>query len=143
PGRILTTKLPPRLRRLLRQAAPEVERPLRDELSSIEQLEERARALAARLTIDPKPGRAANRSYPRLEENARLLEAAYRTLADDVRRGEFITPASEWILDNFHLVASEIRGVRENLPHGYYRELPKLAPRELAGTPRVYALAVE
>jgi len=72
-----------------------------------------------------------------------LLDEAYRTLADDVHRGEFVTPAAEWILDNFHLVASEIRGVRENLPRGYYRELPKLALRELAGTARVYALAVE
>ncbi len=129
--------------RRLRGAPAELDQPLRDELSSIEQLEERARALGARLTIDPEPGRAANRSYPRLEENARLLDAAYRTLADDVRRGDFITPASEWILDNFHLVATEIRGVRQNLPRDYYRELPKLALRELAGTARIYAIAVE
>jgi hypothetical protein len=73
----------------------------------------------------------------------RVLDTAYRTLADDVHRGEQVTTAAEWILDNFHLVASEIRGVRQNLPRGYYRELPKLATRELAGTPRVYALAVE
>ena len=38
---------------------------------------------------------------------------------------------------------SEIREVRQNLPRGYYRELPKLAARELAGNARVYALAVE
>src|SRR5687768_3671358 len=132
-------RLPP----LLRRGRTELEKPLRDELSSIEQLEERAKALAARLTIDPDPGRAADRSYPRLEENAALLAAAYRTLAEDVHRGEFVTPASEWILDNFHLVASEIRGVRQNLPAGYYRELPKLAARDLAGTARVYAMAVE
>ena len=60
-----------------------------------------------------------------------------------MHRGEFVTPAGEWLLDNFHLVASEIRDVRQNLPRGYYRELPKLASRELAGNARVYALAVE
>ncbi len=54
-----------------------------------------------------------------------------------------MTAAAEWLLDNFHLVASEIRDVRRNLPRGYYRALPKLASRELAGTARVYALAVE
>ncbi|KAB2956365.1 MAG: carbohydrate-binding protein, partial [Thermoanaerobaculia bacterium] len=124
-----------------RPAAPE--RPLRDELSSIEQLEERAKALAARFTLDPDPRRGGDRTYRRLDDNARLLEQAYRTLADDVHRGEFVTPAAEWILDNFHLVASEIRGVRQNLPRGYYRELPKLALREQAGTARVYAMAVE
>ncbi len=33
--------------------------------------------------------------------------------------------------------------MRRNLPRGYYRELPKLALRELAGDARVYAMAVE
>jgi cyclic beta-1,2-glucan synthetase len=51
-----------------------------------------------------------------------------------VHRGEFVTAATEWLLDNFHLVASEIRDVRQNLPRGYYRKLPKLAldARQLA-----------
>ena len=120
-----------------------LDKPLRDELSSIEQLEERAKALAARFTLDPDFRRGGDRTYRRLDDNTRVLEAAYRTLADDVHRGEFVTPAAEWILDNFHLVASEIRGIRQNLPRGYYRELPKLASRELAGTARVYAMAVE
>jgi cyclic beta-1,2-glucan synthetase len=127
----------------LRRQPVELEKPLRDELSSIEQLEERAKALAARFTLDANSRRGGDRTYRRLDDNARLLDEAYRTLADDVHRGEVVTTAAEWILDNYHLVASEIRGVRQNLPRGYYRELPKLAPRELAGTPRVYALAVE
>ncbi len=127
----------------MRRPPAELEKPLRDELSSIEQLEERAKALAARFTLDTNSRRGGDRTYRRLDENARLLDEAYRTLADDVHRGEVVTTAAEWILDNYHLVASEIRGVRQNLPRGYYRELPKLAPRELAGTPRVYALAVE
>ena len=55
-----------------------------------------------------------------------------------MHRGEFVTPAAEWLLDNFHLVASEIRDVRQNLPRGYYRELPKLASREQRrGGPRL------
>ena len=125
------------------RAPPSAERPLRDELLSIERLEERAKALAARFTVDPDPGRVARSVFPRLDDNARVLSEAYRTLADDVHHGAFVTPAAEWLLDNFHLVASEIRDVRHNLPRGYYRELPKLAPRELAGHARVYAMAVE
>jgi cyclic beta-1,2-glucan synthetase len=54
-----------------------------------------------------------------------------------------VTPATEWILDNYHLVAGEIHDVRRDLPRSYYRELPKLATRELAGSARVYALALE
>ncbi|HEX8910565.1 MAG TPA: glucoamylase family protein, partial [Anaeromyxobacteraceae bacterium] len=117
-------------------------KPLRDELLSIERLEERARSLAARFTVDPS-GRRARSVFPRFHDNARLLRDAYRALADDVRRGEFVTPAAEWLLDNYHLVAGEIRNVRQHLPRGYYRELPKLVSRELAGDARVYALAVE
>ncbi len=118
------------------------ERPFRDELLSVERLDERARSLAARFTVDPS-GRAARSVFPRFDDNVRVLREAYRTLADDVHRGEFVTASAEWLLDNFHLVASEIRDVRQNLPRGYYRELPKLAAREQAGNARVYALAVE
>lgn len=129
------------LRRKFR-ATGKVEKPLRDELLSIENLEERARALAARFTVDPS-GRQSRSVFPRLDENARLLREAYRTLLDDAHRGQFITSASEWLLDNFHLVSFEIREIQKNLPHSYYRELPKIASRELAGNARVYALAVE
>jgi cyclic beta-1,2-glucan synthetase len=121
----------------------EGERPLRDELLSIERLDERARALAARFTIAPNPRRRARNLFPRFDENARLLAEAYSTLSQAVHQGEFITPAAEWLLDNYHLVAAEIGNVRESLPLSYYRELPKLALRELAGNARVYALAIE
>ena len=131
------------LRRLRRRRGRAPEKPLRDELLSIERLEERAKALAARLTVDPTPRRNARDVFPRFDDNARVLREAYLTMADDVHRGEFVTPAAEWLLDNYHLVASEIRDVRQNLPRDYYRELPKLATRELAGDARVYAMAVE
>ena len=121
----------------------EGERPLRDELLSIERLDERARALAARFTIAPNPRRRARNLFPRFDENASVLAGAYRTLSEAVHQGEFITPGAEWLLDNYHLVAAEIANVRESLPLSYYRELPKLALRELAGNARVYALAIE
>ncbi len=118
------------------------ERPFRDELLSVERLDERARSLAARFTVDPSR-RGARSVFPRFDDNVRVLREAYRELAGDVHRGEFVTPAAEWLLDNYPLVASEIRDVRQNLPRRYYRELPKLAAREQAGSARVYALAIE
>src|SRR5688572_13463387 len=114
------------LRRGDRRLGPRADKPFRDELLSIERLEERAKALAARFTLAPSPRRARS-AFPRLDDNARALHEAYRLMAADVHQGAFVTPATEWILDNFHLVASEIRGVRQNLPRSYYRELPKLA----------------
>jgi len=117
-------------------------RPPRDELLSAEMLEDRARTLAARFTVDPAR-RAGRGAFPRFKSNARFLRQAYRSLADDAHRGEYVAPAAEWLLDNFYLAAGEIREVLQNLPRGYYRELPKLASREFYGEARVYALAVE
>ncbi|HZN58390.1 MAG TPA: carbohydrate-binding protein, partial [Planctomycetota bacterium] len=117
--------------------------PLHGELLGVERLEERARALAAGFTLARNPRRGPTRLLRRLSDHARVLRQAYRILAGDVRRGEPIAPAAEWLLDNFHLVEGEIREIRHHLPTRYYRELPKLATRELAGTARVYAMAVE
>jgi cyclic beta-1,2-glucan glucanotransferase len=117
--------------------------PLHGELLGVERLEERARALAAGFTLSRNPRRGPPRLLRRLSDHTRVLRHAYRILAGDVRRGEPIAPAAEWLLDNFHLVEGEMREIRHHLPTRYYRELPKLATRELAGTARVYAMAVE
>jgi cyclic beta-1,2-glucan synthetase len=50
-------------------------------------------------------------------------------------------PAAEWLLDNYHLVEAQIREIRDDLPVGYYRQLPKLAEGPFAGYPRVFGLA--
>ena len=131
------------LRPLWQTTAPSPEKPFRDELLSIERLEERALALAASFTIDPNPRRRARNIFPRFDDNTRVLRRAYRALADDVRTGQFVTAAAEWLLDNFHLVASEIRDIHQHLPGAYYRQLPTLASREQAGHTRIYAMAVE
>ncbi|HMC76201.1 MAG TPA: hypothetical protein VKH34_03685, partial [Vicinamibacterales bacterium] len=126
-----------------RRAPPAPRKPLRDELLSAERLEERALALAAILTVDPNPRHRPRDTYPRFEDNVRVLRGAYRTLADDVRSGVFVAPAADWLLDNFHLIAAEIGGIRRNLPRAYSRTLPALASREHGGEARIYAIAVE
>jgi cyclic beta-1,2-glucan synthetase len=116
------------------------EEPIRGELFSVERLEQYAVTLAAEHRIVKKKGRA--RLLPRLEDNGRELVAAYRTLVEAVRQGDSISPAAEWLLDNFHIVEEQLREIREDLPKGYYNELPKLAEGELADYPRIYAVAL-
>src|SRR5438067_10895150 len=89
-----------------RASSSPAERPLRDELLSVERLEERAKTLAARFAVGNQRGRA-KRLAPRLRDNARVLRGAYAALASDVHRGQFVTPPAEWLLDHFHLVDSE------------------------------------
>jgi cyclic beta-1,2-glucan synthetase len=116
------------------------EEPIRGELFSVERLEEYARVLAGEHKVVKKKGRA--RLLPRLEDNGRELVTAYRILVEAVRKGDSISPAAEWLLDNFHIVEEQLREIREDLPKSYYRELPKLTDRELADYPRIYAVAL-
>src|SRR4051812_37990770 len=89
-----------------RRSATPADVPFRDEFLGAQRLEDRALALAARFTIDPRA--RAKTLLPRLQENAQVLTAAYQTLANDVRAGRFIGAGAEWLLDNFHLVTSQL-----------------------------------
>ncbi|WP_175773651.1 hypothetical protein, partial [Burkholderia ambifaria] len=55
--------------------------------------------------------------------------------------GEQIMPAAEWLLDNYHLIAEQVRQVREDLSPRYYRQLPKLDDGPFAGYPRVLGIS--
>jgi len=45
------------------------------------------------------------------------------------------------MLDNFYLAQQSLRQIREDMPRGFYRQLPKLAAGPLAGYPRIYDVA--
>jgi cyclic beta-1,2-glucan synthetase len=117
------------------------ELPIREELYSIERLEQYAAALAAEHEIAEKPQRV-SLLLPRLEENGRKLIAAYQALVESIREAHVISPAAEWLVDNFHIVEEQVREIREDLPKSYYHELPKLAEGNLKNYPRIYALSV-
>ena len=118
----------------------EVEEPIRAELFSAERLEQHAESLAAAqlVTGDRRAGRPL---VPRVAENGRLLLEYYRSIARAVQQEHTITPAAEWLVDNFYIVEEQLREIRDDLPAGYYRELPKLASGHLEGYPRVYGIA--
>ena len=61
--------------------------------------------------------------------------------AKAIREERAITPADEWLLDNFYVAQEQIRQIRDDLPRGFYRGLPKLADGPLEGYPRVFGLA--
>ena len=104
------------------------EQPVRAEIFSVERLEQYAQTLAAEHKTVTKKGRA--QLLPRLEDNGRKLVAAYRTLVEAIRNGRAISPAAEWLVDNFHIVEEQLREIRQDLPKSYYHELPKLAEGE-------------
>lgn len=116
------------------------EPPIREEMFSVERLEQYAQVLAAEHKIVYKKGRA--HLLPRLDDNGRKLVAAYRALVEAIRSGRTISPAAEWLVDNFHIIEEQLREIREDLPKRYYYELPKLAEGEFKDYPRIYSVAV-
>src|SRR5882672_7250085 len=123
-----------------RAAGSDDEQPVRAEIFSVERLEQYAQTLATEHKTITKKGRA--QLLPRLEDNGRKLVAAYRTLVEAIRNGHAISPAAEWLVDNFHIVEEQLREIREDLPKSYYHELPKLAEGGLKDYPRIYAVAL-
>ena len=114
--------------------------PIRAELFSIERLEQHATELAAQQRV--KAGRSRGRELlGRVRENRRVLNEAYRQITDAVREEKTITPAGEWLVDNFFIVDEQIQEILHDLPPGFYRELPKLLEGPLAGYPRIFGIA--
>ena len=112
---------------------------IRAELFSAERLEEHARTLARQRTL--AGARSGRPLSPRLRDSGRVLLQSYGAIAAVIRQEGAITPAAEWFVDNFHVVDEVVREVREDLPPGFYRQLPKLADGPLQGYPRVLGLA--
>ena len=83
-----------------------------------------------------------NRLLARLDQNEEILRSFNRaTLAVDKTRR--VTPAAEWLLDNFYLIEEQIQMARRHLPREYSRELPRLMNGPSAGLPRVYDIVLE
>ena len=114
--------------------------PIREELFSVERLEDHARSLAVAQIVSSRKikGQLLAR---RLVDNRAVLLAAYRSAVKAINDGRAITPAAEWLVDNYHLVEKQIHEIRSDLPPGYYRQLPKLATGPFMGYPRVFGIA--
>ena len=114
--------------------------PVREELFSVERLEDHARSLAVAQIVSSQPSKGQLLSR-RLGENRAVLLQAYRSAVKAINDGRPITPAAEWLVDNYHLVEKQIHAIHSDLPPGYYRQLPKLADGPFAGYPRVFGIA--
>ncbi|HKQ23804.1 MAG TPA: glucoamylase family protein [Burkholderiales bacterium] len=116
------------------------EQPLRSELFSSEQMQSHGRTLAGTHILGPG---TPDRLLKRLAENEGVLIDTCELLTAAVTADCQITPAGEWLLDNFYLIEEQIRTAKRHLPKGYSRELPRLANGPSAGLPRVYDIALE
>ncbi|MDQ1309843.1 MAG: cyclic beta,2-glucan synthetase, partial [Pseudomonadota bacterium] len=117
------------------------EPPLRSELFSADQMEQHGRYLAESHVLAAGP--APDQLLPRLAANEEILLRVFEQLTEAVTAGRRVTPASDWLLDNFYLIEEQIRTAKRHLPRNYSRELPRLANGASAGFPRVWDIALE
>jgi cyclic beta-1,2-glucan synthetase len=81
------------------------ELPLRSELFSADQMERHGKTLATAHRVTPD--RARDQLLPRLASNESVLIDGCKGLAAAIATNRRITPAGEWLLDNFHLIGAE------------------------------------
>ena len=104
-------------------------------------MEQYGKTLAATHKITAR--RTRDSLLARLSDNESKLIEVCNILATSLSAHQRITPAGEWLIDNFHLIEEQVATAKRHLPRGYSRELPRLASGPSAGLPRVYDIALE
>ena len=115
--------------------------PIRSELYNFEQMKIHAGLLARSHKI--MKGKRQDKLLKRLDENQRTLIEVRNLLVESIQTGQPITPAAEWLLDNFYLIEEQIVTAKKHLPKKYSEGLPYLANGNSNGMPRVYDIALE
>jgi cellobiose phosphorylase len=125
----------------MRNGQAEDELPLRAELFSALQMEQHGRILANAHKLSSERGR--DQLLSRLADNENVIIDACNQLTEAIKASRQVTPAAEWLLDNFYLIEEQIRTAKRHLPKNYSKELPRLLRGNSAGRPRVYDIALE
>ena len=115
--------------------------PLRSEIFTRDKLAQHAATLAKRhvLVYEEAP----EQLLKRLSDNEHILLEVYAVLSENLKQNNRISPAAEWLLDNFYLIEEQVYTGKKHLPKGYSKALPRLQKGPSAGLPRVYDMAVE
>ncbi|MES2950840.1 MAG: glucoamylase family protein [Pseudomonadota bacterium] len=117
-----------------------VQPPIRSEIFGAQRFTQHGHSLgathrAARVSI------YAATFFPQLKNNIKVLREAHQYIGAQAHTGYDISPAAEWLLDNFHTIEAQLKEIHEGLPRSYFRTLPMLLDEPLAGLPRIYGVA--
>ena len=138
--RRLVSDAPAALATLLAGAEGAVLPPIRSEIFGPERFAQHGCSLGLTHDAARPPAREAT-FFPRLRSNIEMLRRAHAYIGAQAATGYDISPAAEWLLDNFHLIEAQLKAVHDGLPRSYFRTLPVLLAEPLVGLPRVYGVA--
>ncbi len=136
----LVPDAPPELGDILDPARGALERPNRSEIFGPERFAQHGKSLGETHAAAYASSRS-NAFFPRLRENIRILREAQHFIGRHATTGYEVSPAAEWLLDNFHLIEAQLREIKDGLPRQYFRDLPVLLDEPLVGLPRIYGVA--
>jgi len=117
------------------------EEPLRGELFSTDKLERYGKELAKTHKLSEKPAR--DHLLKRLATNEVILNKVRKLITDSIKKKNQITPAAEWLIDNFYLIEENIRNAQKHFPRGYSENLPQLLNDESGAITRIYDIALK
>ncbi|MBK8680900.1 MAG: cyclic beta 1-2 glucan synthetase [Bacteroidetes bacterium] len=117
------------------------EEPMRDELFSSDQMIQFGKALAARHVISTKPSK--DHLLKRLANNEIVLQEIRKLITDAIKKDYQITPAGEWLIDNFYLIEEHIRIAKTHFPKHYSEDLPQIIIGKSTGITRSYDIALQ
>ena len=110
-----------------------------NEVLGIERLEALAISFAKELKT-MWPSEKGINLLPQMKKSSDELLESYLYLTKSIS-GENLKPATEWFLDNYHIIEDQLRSIKRDLPKNFYDELPKISEGAFSGYPRVYAIA--
>ncbi|MDD2881044.1 MAG: glucoamylase family protein [Rhodoferax sp.] len=125
---------------ILDAARGAVEPPIRSEIFGPQRFAQHGRSLGqTHRAVQSATGSGS--FFPRIKNNLTALREAHHYISVQASTGYDISPAAEWLLDNFHLIEAQLTEVTADLPRSYYSALPKLLDEPLVGLPRIYGVA--
>jgi cyclic beta-1,2-glucan synthetase len=95
----------------------------------------------AREGVSPIQDMDVGRFHARIKDNAMRTSAVYREINEAQGAGETVTPAAQWLLDNYYLVEESVSQVMRDLPARFFKQLPLMPTRDGKSVPRVLTLA--
>jgi cyclic beta-1,2-glucan synthetase len=117
------------------------EEPLREELFSSDQMEHFGKTLATRHKLTTTP--AKDHLLKRLANNEETLQEVRKLLTDSIKKNYQVTPAGEWLIDNFYLVEEHILIAKTHFPKNYSEGLPQLLNGTSSGITRSYDIVLQ
>jgi cyclic beta-1,2-glucan synthetase len=125
---------------MLRPQRGLIESPIRAEIFGVARFQQHGISLGQAHEVGAKPPRR-TAFFPRIQDNIRVLREAHAYIGLQEVAGHHVSPAGEWLLDNFHVVLAQVKEIHDGLPLRYFHDLPVLAQAHLEGLPRVYGIA--